>query len=58
MYEDITVLVADTAATVILTDTREILGEYNLDATKDYQAKKKKPPAKLKTILNEQCRET
>ncbi|PYI39608.1 IS481 family transposase [Arthrobacter psychrolactophilus] len=46
MYEDITVLVADTAATVILTSTGEILGEYNLDATKNYQAKKKKSPAK------------
>lgn len=46
MYEDITVLVADTAATVILTSTGEILGEYNLDATKNYQAKKNKVPSK------------
>lgn len=43
--EDITVLVADAAATVIQTSTGEILSEYTLDATKDYQAKKKKSPA-------------
>ncbi|WP_104109523.1 IS481 family transposase [Arthrobacter sp. N199823] len=45
MYEHVTVLVADTAVTVILTNTGEILGEYDLDATRDYQAKKKKSPA-------------
>ncbi|MHA7268639.1 hypothetical protein [Arthrobacter sp. HLT1-20] len=42
---DITVLVADNAATVIHTTTGEILGEYTLDATKNYQPKKKKSPA-------------
>lgn len=41
---DVTILVADNDATVIETANGEILGEYVLDATKDYQGKKKKPP--------------
>ncbi|MFI8414799.1 hypothetical protein ACIGB6_20330 [Paeniglutamicibacter gangotriensis] len=35
---------ADNDATVIETANGQILGEYVLDATKDYQGKKKKPP--------------
>lgn len=41
---DVTILVADNDATVIETANGQILGEYVLNATKDYQGKKKKPP--------------
>ena len=42
----ITLVVADSEATVVDTGTGEVLAEYTLDATKDYQGKKKKPPEK------------
>lgn len=42
--KSVTILVADNDATVFETGSGIILGEYALDATKDYQGKKKKPP--------------
>ena len=63
--KDITILVADNAATVIQTSSGEILGEYRLDATKNYQPKKrpltpkrKSPRQKPGTNLDERCHET
>ncbi|MHA7306558.1 integrase core domain-containing protein [Arthrobacter sp. TMN-49] len=49
--KDIAVLAADTAATVIQTNTGEILGEYSLYATKDSQAKRKSPSTSRGPLL-------
>ncbi|MGG5172759.1 hypothetical protein ACQR35_11375 [Pseudarthrobacter sp. J1738] len=45
-YDKVRLLVHDTEVIVIHHDTAEIIAEYILDDTKDYQAKKKHPGPK------------
>lgn len=45
-YDKVRLLIADNDVVVIHHDTGEIIAEFTLDDTKDYQAKKKHPGPK------------